>query len=97
MSNFPTIKFNDAKIGDFLFDKNLEAIFEVVRSGDVFKASMSPDFPMMKCYFSIDNNWNEGQLIQDYFNQEFYGAFNKILADNYSTYLRNYDKQKYKR
>lgn len=80
--DLPRIKMNDTKAGQFIMTITLNTVIEMVRSGDV-TSSMSPDTPMMKIYWSRNKDWSKGQLTQDYFNEEYFGPFNKEQADDF--------------
>lgn len=71
------VKFSQGESGDLIISKDLKTIFEIVRSGDVYPQSMSPESNMMKVLFSGDPQWKENQLTIDYFNSDFLGFFDK--------------------
>jgi len=79
------IKLDDCIAGNFILAGH--DIFEVVRSGDVYKESMSPDTVIMQMYKRLPSTskgrYEKGQLVEDYFNCNFIYLKDKMTADSF--------------
>jgi hypothetical protein len=94
-SDLPKILYKDCKIGDFIFQANCCAAFEIVRAGDVIREPIAqPDAGVMQCYWTSPRypekagRIKEGEITIDYFEHEFYGPHTK---EEINDFIRQFD------